>query len=209
MMGGLNEAMGGAPDATKLKPLVDRNSEIETNEQHFPFTDEELEIWASQGSEYVRRVAIEILYESVSRYKQRNPEIEIQDAEKIDDWTGWLRKKIEESLVELELTKEPRVIVGECHEKLHSFESDLNSKINAVEDEYGDWKKVWGASRRALAKHNYEVSIHNVKVRTRNDRFSIRWDCKQQANQIREQIEDAVETLIRVDLSSEILTFPP
>lgn len=200
----LNATFSNADGTAGLVPLFDRNSEISTGDPSFPFTNEEIDIWRTQRSAYVRNLALNALSQSVSKFVELYTDSESPSTENIQQWTGWLRDRVQQSSVELPEGDDPKTIVQECRKQLDDFDKEVEKKIADIENKYGDWESVWGSNRRAIAKHNYEVSIHNVKALTRNDRFNIVWSCNERANKIRDQVEQAVETLLDVNTTNEI-----
>ena len=66
-----------------------------------------------------------------------------------------------------------------------------------METEYGDWESVWGDSKRAIYKNNYEVGLSNAKVTEWNKINTAKWESQGEANKFRKSMDEEVGRLTK------------
>lgn len=161
----------------------------------WPFTEKEMATWKEFGSKYPLKRAIDCIGSVANTFSQRygkdGPAAEIESLQKeaiqyantagMKPWAPPL---------------EPAELLQELTAKRSAIESDMNVELKKVEEQYGDWESVFGDSRRAIFKHNYEVGKQNAKTQALSSRLSLSYAVQKKANTFRESINQEVKRLI-------------
>lgn len=163
--------------------------------KYWPFTEKEISTWKELGSKYPLKRANDCIDSVASRFLQRvgkdGPAADIE----------YLRKEAIQ-YANSEGTKpwtpplEPADLLRELTTKRSAIESEMNAELKKVEEQYGDWKSVFGESRRAIFKHNYEVGKQNAKTQALSSRLSLSYTTQEKANAFRTSIVQEVKRLI-------------
>lgn len=161
----------------------------------WPFTEKELSIWKEYGSKYPLKRATECIESVAASFSQRygndSPATDIEE----------LRKEAVQYANSAGSKQwappfEPADLLKELDAKRSAIESDMNAELKKVEEQYGDWESVFGESRRAIFKHNYEVGKQNAKAQALSSRLSLAHSTQGKANAFRKGINQEVKRLI-------------
>lgn len=161
----------------------------------WPFTEKELGIWKEYGPKYPLKRATECIDSVAASFSQRygsdGPTSDIEELRKeAVQYANTAGSK------QWAPPFEPADLLQELGVKRSAIESDMNAALNKVEDEYGDWESVFGESRRAIFKHNYEVRKQNAKTQALSSRLSLAYSTQEKANVFRKGINQEVKRLI-------------
>lgn len=165
------------------------------NSKFWPFTEKELGIWKEYGPKYPLKRATECI-DSVAasftqRYGNNSPTSDIEELRKeAVQYANAAGSK------QWEPPFDPADLLQELSAKRSAIESDMNAALKKVEDEYGDWESVFGESRRAIFKYNYEVGKQNAKAQALSSRLSLAYGTREKSNAFREGINQEVKRLI-------------
>lgn len=160
----------------------------------WPFTDKEIAYWKEFGSKYPYRRALDCVERVATDFSKRYGNgdladnvkalrmeaIQYVDAANAKSWTPSL---------------EPAELLQELAVKRSEIESEMNAELKKVEEQYGDWEDVFGDSRRAIFKHNYEVGKINAKNTATNKRWVLRASVDEKANLFKKGVNDEVRRL--------------
>lgn len=168
----------------------------------WPFTEREMATWKEFGSRYPPRRAIDcidsVANDFLQRYGKDGPAADIESLRKeafqyansagTKPWVPPL---------------EPADLLQELTTKRSAIESDMKAELKKVEEQYGDWESVFGESRRAIFKHNYEVGKQNANTQARSSRLSLSFATQEKANVFRKSIHQEVKRLIMTEVKGE------
>jgi len=171
--------------------------ESEEGSEFFPFTEKEIELWRKEGTAIPAKRAAKCLEELAVKFEKANASN--------PQFSGTVKEVVSKLRVNLEVIRaekwsppsKPENLISKLKSTIQSARVEKDAEIKKVKAEYGDWESVWGDSKRAIYKNNYEVGLSNAKITEFNKIFTAKWESQGEANKFRKSMDEEVQRLTK------------
>lgn len=171
--------------------------ESEEGSEFYPFTKREIELWRKEGAAIPVNRAVKCLETLAVKFEKENTSN--------PQFAGTVKEVVSKLRVNLEAIRaekwtppsKPEDLISKVKSAIQSARVEKDAEIKKVETEYGDWESVWGDSKRAIYKNNYEVGLSNAKVTEWNKINTAKWESQGEANKFRKSMDEEVGRLTK------------
>lgn len=162
----------------------------------FPFTQQELDVWVERGAALPLYIALTCIRSQSNRHIARQGNASQPNPTLVEMRDAAIERAQAAARVPWSPPMDPVATAKSIEPRRQAIQKIKEEELKKVEDEYGDWKSVVGASRRAIFKHNYEVGLQNAKTRAAGEEISLTFGAQTKANAFRESLNKEIDRLI-------------
>jgi hypothetical protein len=162
----------------------------------FPFTQQELDAWVERGPSLPQHIAMTCVRTQSDRYMFKHSG-NTRSAAILSELRSAAEARLQVAAkIQWSAPVDPMIVAGGIEPRKAAIRKQMEEDQKKVQEEYGNWKSVFGESRRVIYKHNYEVGMQNAKTKATGDELSLTFKARSEANVFRDSLNKEVDRLI-------------